>query len=132
RFGGDGLQQFLQLALGILHNWNCADVDKVAAEFAQDEFARGLKTAVEENCADERFVGIRESRWALASAVGFFTAAERKVRAEIQRGAVGGECQAIHQLRARFRQGAFVEAGKFFVEFAGEDELQDGVAEELK
>ena len=54
------------------------------------------------------------------------------MRAEIQHGAVRGERLAVHQFRAGFGQRTFVEAGKFFVKFAGEDELQDGVAEKLK
>src|SRR4051812_32135942 len=54
------------------------------------------------------------------------------MRAEVQSGSVFGERLAIHQFRARLGQRAFIEAGKFFVEFASEHKLQNGVAEELE
>jgi hypothetical protein len=52
--------------------------------------------------------------------------------AQRERAAMHGERAAIHQLGAGFGQRAFIEGGKFFVEFAGQRELQHGVAKEFE
>jgi hypothetical protein len=64
--------------------------------------------------------------------MGFLAAAEGQMGAEVHDGAVLGQGLAIDEFRPRLGQRPFVEGGKFFVKFAGEDELQDGVAEKLE
>ena len=52
--------------------------------------------------------------------------------AEAQRAAMHGEGSAIDELGAGFGERAFVEVGKLFVEFAGQRQLQHGVAEKFQ
>ena len=54
------------------------------------------------------------------------------MRAEVERAGVFGQRAAIDEFGARLCQFAFIERGKFFVEFLREDELQHGVAEKFQ
>ena len=102
-------------------------------KFAQDEFLRGVKTAIEKNRAEHGFKGIGQRRGAFAAAVGFLAAAQMQMFApRFSAAPCSARVLAVHQFGAGLGQRAFVEAGKFVVEFAGQDELEDGVAEKLE
>ena len=69
RFGGGRLQKFLQFALGIFKNWNDAELSKSGVKLPKDEFAGGVKTAIEKHSAKQRLESIGERRQSLATAV---------------------------------------------------------------
>ena len=61
-----------------------------------------------------------------------FAATEEDVFVQADVATVFGEDAAIDEGGAGFGERAFAVIGKFIVEDAGEDELQDGVAEEFE
>lgn len=130
--GGNGLQKFLQLALGIFERGNDGQRADSAMKLAKDEFTGRIKTAIEENRPEQRFESVRESGSAFAAAVEFFASAQDEMFAEANLARVFGESTAIDEFSPGFCQRAFAEGRKILVKLASENELEDGIAEELK
>ena len=84
RNGRFGLQQFLQLAFWIINSRNFCQRTKVIRKFAQNKFARGVKSAVQKNRAEQCFKRIGQSGSALASSAGFFAVAQYQMRAKFE------------------------------------------------
>src|ERR1700742_2519222 len=96
------------------------------------ELFRRWQTAIEIDSAQHRFERIGQRGRPLATAMRGFTATDNQVRPEIKGLAFFRECAAIHEFGAGFRERTFTEIGKFLVELAGKDELQDGVTEKFE
>src|ERR1035441_10492893 len=67
--GRDGLQQLLQLALGILEDGNHQEPAKGRLELAENKLAGRLESAIEEDGTEQRFVGVGERGGPFAAAV---------------------------------------------------------------
>ena len=132
RLRGDRLEEFLKLAFGIFQDRNCGKLPKSAEEFSENEFTRGLESAVEEDCAENGLEGICEGRLAFATAVQFFAAAENEILTEVELAGALGQGAAINQLGASFGERTFAEGRELLVKLAGKNELEDGIAEELE
>src|SRR6266516_1828894 len=126
------LEQLLQLPFGILQ---VKDLDQLAdgvAKATQNELSGRVVTAVEEDRAQQRFQRVGQRRRTLACAAGFFAATEDEMLADAEAAGFGGKRAAVDHLSAGFGQGSFAEAGKFFVELAGQDQAEHGVAEKFQ
>ena len=132
RFGRARLQQFLQLALRIFDDRQHVQFAEGRAKFAQNEFARRLKSAVQKNRAEQRFKRVRQRGRAFAPAVHFLAAAQNQMRAEAEGAGVFGQRAAVDEFCARLGQRTFIERGKFLVKLLRQDELQHGVAEKFQ
>ncbi len=131
-FGRDGLEQFLEFALGIFENRDDGDLAESAQELAKNEVARGFESPVNKNRPEQGLKGVCEGRRSLPAAVHFFATAKGEVGAEAQPPPVFGQGTAVDEFGAGFGEGAFANGREFFVELARQDELQDGIAEELE
>ncbi len=130
--GGNGLEDFLEPSFGIVVVGVYLEVFEKFTRFGQNDTADGDKIAVEIHRADERLEGVGQRAGAVASAVGFFATAHHEVAAEVE--AVGEDAESVagDDAGADFREIAFGELGKLIEQMLGEDELQDGVAEEFE
>lgn len=131
-----GLEEFLEFAFGVVDFGDAGGgslhVGEGLGKGVEDEFACVMVAAVEEDGAEECFVGVGEVGLAVAAAGGFFAAGEDEVFAEGDAFGLRGEGAAIDHLGAGFGEGAFADVGEAVVEFGGEDEAEDGVAEEFE
>ncbi len=130
--GGDGLEEFLEAAFGVVVGGVDLEVFEEFAGFGQDDAADGDEVAIQIHGADEGLEGIGKGAGAVAAAVGFFAAAHHEVAAEAE--ALGQEAEAVARddAGADLGQVAFGKAGELIEEVLGEDELEDGVAEEFE
>src|SRR6266850_3914830 len=101
-------------------------------ELAENKFARGVKTAIEENGAENGFEGVCEGGWTFAATVEFFASAQDEMLAEAKLARMVGERAAIDQFGASFCQGTFAEGGEIQVKLASENQLEDSIAQEFK
>src|SRR3954451_11193715 len=101
-------------------------------ELAQNEFTGGIETAIEKNRAQKRFKSIRQRGRAFTSAVKFFASAENEMISQAELARVLSERAAIDQFGACLRQRPLPEGRKILVEFASQNELQDGITEEFQ
>jgi hypothetical protein len=90
-------------------------------KLTHNEFAGGVKAAVEKNRAEKGFKRICQGRGTLAAAVKFFPAAEDEMFAQAKLASVVGECAAIDEFSSRFRQRTFAEGGEILVKLASEN-----------
>jgi hypothetical protein len=132
RLGGNSLEKFLEFALGIFERGNDGQRADSAMKLAKDEFTGRIKTAIEENRPEQRFESVRKSGSAVAATVEFFASAQDEMFAEAKLARVFGESPPIDEFSAGFRQRAFAEGRKILVKLASENELEDGITEELK
>ena len=130
--GRAGLEQFLKFALGILDARHPARFADLEAEFAQDDGARGLKAPVQKNRPQQRFERIGQGGRTFAPAGVLLPAAQDQVTAQIQCAPVPGKRAGIDQLGPGLCQRALVGAGRFLVKRLGEDQSQQGVAQEFQ
>ena len=130
--GGNGLQDFLQAAFGVVVGRVDFEVFEEFAGLGQNDAADGHEIAVEIHRADERLEGIGERAGALAAAIGLLAAAHHQVAADAE--ALGEDVEAVagDDAGADFGEVAFAEIGKLVEKILGEDELKDGVAEEFE
>jgi hypothetical protein len=131
-FRRSGLQQFLQITLGVLDFGSHRQRGDFAAEQAQDQSLHLFETPIQEDGAEERFEAVSQGGLAVATAVGFLAAADKQVQAEVDLSALVGEEAAVDQPRTRLGQLPFAEGREAFVEVPSEDKLEGGVAEELE
>ena len=115
RFRRTRLQQLLQLALRIFNRRYYAQFAERRAEFAQDEPARGIETAVQKNGAQQGLKRIRQRGRAFPAATRLLAAAENQVHANPKCPGVFGQRTAVDELGPRLGQGTFVESGIFVV-----------------
>lgn len=132
RLGGVGLEHLLKLALRVLGVGRGRQRFDLRLEASQHEFAGSLETGVDEDRAEERFEGVGECGGPLASAVEGFAAAEEEVAAQVEAAALFGEEAAVDQSGAGLGEIALTEIGEAVVELAGEDQLENRVAEEFE
>lgn len=132
RLGGDSLEKFLQFALGIFERGNDGQRADSAMKLAKDEFTGRIEATVEKNRPEQRFKSVRKSGSAVAATVEFFASAQDEMFAEAKLARVFGESAPINEFSAGFGQRAFAESRKILVKLASKNELEDGIAEELK
>lgn len=130
--GGLGLEEFLEFAFGVVEGGDGFEFAKGVAKGAENVLAGFVVAAVEEDGAEEGFVGVGEVGGTVAAAGGFFAAGKDEVFAKSEAFGLGGEGAAVDHLGAGFGERAFADAGEAGVEFAGEDEAEDRVAEEFQ
>jgi len=130
--GRNGLQQFLEPALGIRIGRIDLHFLEELAGLGEDDAAHSDEVAIEIHGTDERFEGVGQSGGALASAIGFFAASHHEVFADAN--ALGQDAQpfAGDDAGADLGELAFAEALVLVEEVLGEDELENGVAEKLQ
>ena len=131
-FGRDGLQQLLQLALGVFENGNHREPAEGRLEFAENEVAGGLESAIEQDRAEQRLVSVGQRGGPFAAAMQFLAPAHDQVLAEAQVPGALGQGAAIDQFGAGLGQRAFAEGGELLIQLAREHKLQHGVAEEFE
>ena len=126
------MQNLLQAAFWVVVGRVDFEVFEEFAGFGQDDAADGDEIAVEIHGADERLESIGKRAGALASAVGLFAAPHHEVASDAE--ALGEDVEAVARddAGADFGEVAFAEVGKLIEEILGEDELEDGVAEEFE
>ena len=87
---------------------------------------------IEVNGADESLVSIGKGGGPFASAAGFFTAAHHEMAAKIEAFCVHLEAVARNELGTHLGELALAEFWKMIEEPLGENELEDGIAEEFQ
>ena len=130
--GRDGLQQLLQLALGIFKPRNFGKAIEVRTESPEYEIARGVETGIQKHRADHGLEGVGQRRGAFPSPVQLLALAQDQGVAQGQIASALGQRAAIHQLGPGLGQRPFAEVGKLLEQRARQDQLEDGVAEELQ
>jgi hypothetical protein len=130
--GGDRLEDFLEVALGIDLLGLVGDFAEHAVHLAQDESAGGVEAAIEVNRAGQGFEGVGERGGALAPAAGLFAPAHHDELADFEGGGAVAEGGARHNACAEFRQLALAEIREHAEEVLGDGELDDGVTEEFE
>src|ERR1043166_8265202 len=123
-FRGARLKKFLQFTLRVFQNWDDVQFAERGAKFTEDEIARGLIAAVQENSAHERLEGVGERGGALASAVQVLATTEDETFAQAQFAPVHRQRAPVHEFRPGLGERTLVRPGKFFIEFAGKGELE--------
>ena len=101
-------------------------------QLAPDELRRGLEPGVEIDGRDDRLAGVGEQRRLATPAGLLLAAAEQQVLAETERLAQARQPPGRDQRGADLRLRAFVQVGILAVERFGDDQADDGVAEELE
>ncbi len=131
-FGGLGLEELLQPALGIGDVGGDDERVEGVLEEAHDEAPGAVVAGIDEHGPDDGLEGVGDGGGALAAAAGFLAAAQDEVGAELECVSVLGEGGAIDELGTGLGQGALAEVGVVLVEPCGDDDLDDGVAKELE
>jgi hypothetical protein len=129
---GQGLKDLLQLALRVHVHGLEAQILDVGLGFLDDETADGFQTAIHVHGADEGLEGVCQCGGADTTAAGLLAFAHHKETAEADGNGVDLEPLAGNEAGAHFGQLAFGKVWKEIKEVLCEDELEDGVAEELK
>jgi hypothetical protein len=126
------LEQFLKFAFGVLERRNDRKSADSPMELLKNEFTGGVKPAIKKNSAKKGFKGICERGGTISATVKFFASAQNEMFAQAKVASMFGEGAAIDKFGASFREGAFAERGEILVEFASQNELEDGVTEEFE
>lgn len=130
--GGEGLKDFLELAFGVvLFGLMFDSADGRLAVVENEPLGNGI-IAVQVDGSDEGFKGIRKGGGTVAATVGFLAFAHEQVGAQIDAAGIGLERFAGDEPGAQLGEFALREGGEERVEKLGEDELNDGVAQELE
>ena len=129
---GDGLEDFLQFALGIHVHRLETEVFDIGLGLIDHETSDGLEAAIEVHGAHEGFEGVGEGGGADPAAAGFLALAHHEVTAEADGDGVDLETLAGDEAGAHFGQHPLRAIGEEIEEVLGEDELEDGVAEEFE
>jgi len=127
----DGLQKFLELALRVALFRTGDHVADFRFEQPQDQVPRRAQAGVQIDRADQRLERVRKRGQTPPPAGGFLALAEQHVVAEMDRHRKPGQRPAGNHARAQLGQPAFREIRKHFEKLLRDDQLQDGVAEEL-
>jgi hypothetical protein len=132
RLGGNRLEKFLEFAFGIFERGNDGQRADGAMKLTKDEFTGRIKTTVQKNRAEQRFESVRKCGSAFAAAMQFFASTENEMLAQAKLASMVGEGAAVDEFGARFRERSFAERREILVELASENELEDGIAQELE
>ncbi len=132
RFRGRGLQEFLQLALWVFKNGDYGELAEGAQEFPQNEFFGGLKSAIQEQCAEQSFERICQRRRPITSTGEFLATAQEEVAAEFEMTGALSQAAAVHEFCPSFGQRTFAESLKPLIKLPSKDQLQHRVAEEFE
>ena len=97
-----------------------------------DEGAGGVEAAIEVEGGDDGFEGVGEQGGLAAAAALFFAATEAEERAEVDAGGDLAEVAAADEGGAETGQFALAGGGEATEEGFGDDEAEDGVADELE
>ena len=122
----------MQLPFGIHFERFLFEPLEILFHFLENKTADSLEIAVEIDRAEERFKGVAEGGSALPAAARFFAAPHQQMPAEVERGRADLERFARDQTRPAGREAAFSRFAIAREEVFGNDELEDGVAEEFK
>ncbi len=137
-FVGDGfvaefwLDEFLEAAFGVGELGAGFEGGADVAVPAEDGFFGGGEIAVEVEGADEGFEGVFEAGGAVLAVVLDFAAAHQEAFVESEVAGEIAEETAFGEDGAVFGEGAFAFVGVEGEEFLGEDEVENGVAEEFE
>ena len=132
RFGIDGLEAFLEIALGIGLDEAIAELVELSAEDADDKLRGGIQPGIDVNGPDDGFERIGERGVPLAAAAGLLATAHDEVRTEADLTGEAGERFGAHQMGAGLREAAFIGLGQPGEKLMAEGELEDGITEEFE
>ena len=132
RFGIDGLEAFLEIALGIGLDEAISELVELSAEHADDKLRGGIQPGIDVNGPDDGFERIGERGIPLAAAAGLLATAHDEVRAEADLTGEAGERFGAHQMGAGLREAAFIGIGQPGEKLMAEGELEDGITEEFE
>ncbi len=127
-----GLDEFLEAAFGVAAVFDDGEAVGEGAVEGEDDALRGREVAVEVEGADEGFEGVFARGGAGPATGGFFAGAEAQAGVELEVAGEAGEEDAVGEGGAAAAELAFAVGGVEAVERFGEDELEDGVAEEFE
>ena len=130
--GGNGLEELLQPALGVVVGRVDFEVFEKFASLGEDDPADRDEIAIEIHGSNQGLEGIGQRAGPVPTAVGFFAAAHHEIAAEGE--PVGQDAQAVarNDAGADFCEVALAELREQIEEIFGEDELENGVAEKFK
>ena len=128
----NALQNFLELALGIDLQRFFFEACQVVAHLLENEPARRREITVEVDRAQERFESVAEVGIALPAAARIFPAAHQEMLPEIEPGGMHFEGLTRDKAGALDREATFTCFAVAREEMFGDDELQDGVTQELE
>ena len=118
---------------GFVSGGSTSSVFEELPRFREHDAAHGDEIAVEIHRADERFVGIGERARALAAAARFFAAAHHEIFADADAARARTRRPSRETMRARILVSwPSLKLGVMIEKILGEDELEDGVAEEFE
>lgn len=132
-----GLEQFLKGGFGVADGFCSAHLVAECGRsglenFPQDEAAGGPEATVEVKSCHDSFDAICEQGGFFASAAALFTASEEHVFAEVEARGDLAKVLAADEFGAEAGKLAFAQLGIAAAEVFGDEEADDGVAEELK
>ena len=84
RFRGGGLQQFLQFTFGVFQFRNRRKFAKDGLELAENKIAGRVIAAIEQDGAEQGFIGVSQGRGPLAAAMQVFPPADDQILAKVQ------------------------------------------------
>src|SRR5207245_4827521 len=116
----------------IFENRQRGQLAESTEELAQNKLPRGLEAAVQKDGAQQRLESIRQRPEPVATAVLVLAPAQDQVRTQAKLARVLGQRPPIHQFRPRLGERPFTIIRVFFVQFAGENQLQNRITEEFE
>ena len=128
----DGLKQFLQLSLWIDLERFFFETLELFLHFFENKPANRFEIAIEINRAEERFEGVAERRVALPAPAGLFPAAHQQMPAETKPRRAYFERFARNEPRPPGCQATFPRFAVTRKKVLRDDELEDGIAQELE
>lgn len=131
-FGLEGLEDFLKGALRVDFLGIVDHSVELGASFTEEETAGGLEATIHVNRPDNAFEGVGQCGRPVAAAAGFLAPSHHEVVAEPQFAREDAERGTGDESGAQFGQAAFAEIREQAEEVLGDDQLDDGVAEELQ
>lgn len=130
--GVDFLEDFLEFAFVVTFGMGGLKLVEVFFEEGEGDALGVGEATVEVDRAEEGFEDIGEVGVPIASAVNFFAIAEDEGLAEIDAAGGLGEGGSGDDGGAEFGEEAFFEVGEALEEVVGDDEFEDGIAEEFE
>jgi hypothetical protein len=126
------LQPFLQPGLGILLGLAGGQLDQAGFEPAQHDLAAGLEACVEMDSSDDGFDRVGKDGIAAVATALHLARPQFQAFAQFQPARQLRERRFAHQAGPRAGQGAFVGLGPTLVERLGDDQVDQGITEELQ
>jgi len=132
RFRRHRLQHFLQFPLGVFQDRNDGQFPEGLFELFEDKSPRLLETGIQKDGAQQSLEGVGQRGGAIAAAVEFLPAAEDEAATEAKPAAMVGQGSPIDQLGPGLGERPFAKGAEFVVKLAGQDQLEDGIAEKFQ